>query len=97
MKTITTRSETVPSVDISDETLSFDQLEEIRKDVVEHNVELIRVIFNDHSIIMHRYTDVKQVFEYFQTLETYCVYCGCDIAECNGGFEEPEEHFECAV
>jgi hypothetical protein len=86
-RTITSRTHTIHSIDISDETLSIEQLEKIRTDIMDANVELIIVIYKNHSTIIQEYTDIQKVFEYFKTLETYCTYCDQDSSQCNGGFE----------
>lgn len=98
MRTITTKEQIVPSICIDDETITYDMLKKMLNDILECNVEFLRVTFKSHSIILHKFTNLEKVLEYFKDLEkNYCEHCGCAVAECNGGFEEPEEHFECAA
>lgn len=99
MRTITTRTEWVPSVDINGETITLELLKKILADITECSVEYIRVVFKSHSVILNKFTDVQQMFEHFKDLEeNYCEHCGCSIAECNGGFtDEDGEHYQFAV
>ena len=98
VRTLITKEEIVPSVDISGESITFEMLREMRRDILGCGVEFLRVTFKNHSIILHEFTDLAKVFEHFKDLEeNYCEHCGCAVAECNGGFEEPDEHFECAA
>jgi hypothetical protein len=99
MRTFTTKEQIVPSVDISGESITFEMLREMRKNILECRVEFLRVTFKNHSIILHKFTDLAKVFEHFKDLEeNYCEYCNCDIGTCNEGFtDEDGEHYQFAV